>query len=473
MSALLEKAKAWNLNQLQAEPQPLGISAFLPNGYVEMAGRQLLDACSWDFLGLASDIRVREAAHSALKRLGLQPAWGLRLQTELEQRMAAFWGTEDAFYSALPSPIFYPLMKLAKNTWLAEPPAWPFLNPLPGLQGSCQTFLEAPPSTAPALFLACGISPFLGCLPPLPQLLQKLRPHKGCLCVDESLSIGLLGNNGKGMDEHFLLPPGQTWKVCDLGQALGAQGFVFGGPKAVVSFLRQHPLGLQHAWGQAPNLSAALRALHLLETETWRRERLWEIALRLHQAARDGGFDVGPSVSPLLPLWAGNEMKLETLSQALQKSGLWLREYPHGRNSYFILCPKATHSDEALQHAMEILQNVAHKHKWNGQGLALEERGTAPSGPTPTPTPSPSPPSAFYLAHSHPSVLANNAAHHWTAPSVASPLPYAPPKTHLRSLFQQAGTSAFMEELIWQLVNLNKPTLRQKAADWVLKRLQR
>ncbi|MCL2626364.1 MAG: hypothetical protein FWD46_06085 [Cystobacterineae bacterium] len=75
MSALLEKAKAWNLDQLQAEPNPLG----------------------------------------------LQPAWGLRLQTELEQRMAAFWGTEDAFYSALPSPLFHPLLELAKNTWLAEP----------------------------------------------------------------------------------------------------------------------------------------------------------------------------------------------------------------------------------------------------------------------------------------------------------------------------------------------------------------
>ncbi|MCL2179440.1 MAG: hypothetical protein FWB81_08565, partial [Cystobacterineae bacterium] len=393
MSALLEKAKAWRLNQLQAESKPLGISAFLPNGHVEMAGRQLLDACSLDFLGLAGDIRVREAASSALKRLGLAPASGLRLQTELEQRMAAFWGTEDAFYSALPSPIFYPLLELAKNSWLVEAEAWPFLSPLPARQGSYAEFLEAPTSIAPALMLAPGISPSLGCLPPLPQLLQKLGPHRGCLCVDESLSLGLLGDKGKGVDEHFHLPPGHTWKLCNL-QLLGAQGFLFAGPKEMVGYLRQHPFSQQHAWGQAPNLSAALRALHLLETETWRRERLWEIAHQLHKALRACGFDVGPSTTPLLPLWVGNAMKLEILREALLKSGLWLRECLHGKYAHFVLCPKATYSDEALQHSMEVLANVAHHHRWN---VGEKEKGSSREG------------EPFYLANTHPSMGANPA----------------------------------------------------------------
>jgi len=450
MSSLLEKTKAWNLNQLQADPKPLDISAFVARGHVEMAGQQLLDFCSFDFLGLAGDIRVREAAASALKRLGLQPASGLRLQAELEQRLAAFWGTEDVFYSALPSPVFGPLLELAKHLWTAEAQAWPFLSFSPEQQGNFLEFLQAPPPPSlPSLVLVCGISPFRGHLPPLPQLLQKLRTFKGSLCVDESLSLGLLGNHGKGTDEHFHLPAQETWKLCDLGQSLGAQGFVFAGPRPVVSYLRNHPLGKLHSWGQAPSLAAALRALQLLEAEPWRKERLWETAQHLHQGLRKLGFDVGPSVTPLIPLWVGNEMRLETLREALLKSGLWLRERWEGRNSYFILCPKATHSDEELKRSLELLAHIARRNAWPLNASAQE---------------------AFSLAHHHPSVLANPALPRW-APAPLPQTYISARKASLRELYQQASTSEFMEELIWQLVNLNKPSLRQKAADWVLKRL--
>jgi len=454
MSSLLEKAKAWNLNQLQADTKPLDISAFVARGHVEMAGQQLVDGGSFDFLGLASDIRVREAAASALKRLGLQPVAGLRLQAELEQRMAAFWGTEDAFYSALPSPVFHSLLALAKTAWTTEAEAWPFLSFPPSQQGTFLEFLESPlPSPLPSLVLVCGISPFRGHLPPLPQLLQKVQAFKGSLCVDESLSLGLLGNNGKGTDAHFHLPAQATWKLCDLGQTLGAQGFVFAGPRPVVSYLRNHPLGRQHSWGQAPNLAAALRALQLLEAEPWRKERLWEIAQHLHLALRKLGFDLGPSVTPLLPLWVGEESKVETLREALRKSGLWLRERLAGKNSHFIFCPKATYSDEELQRSLEVLASVAHRHQWHVQASPK----TAEQN--------------FYLANAHPSVWANPAKPHWTP---RSPLPQtyiSVRKATLRELYQQAGTSEFMEELLWQLLSLHKPSLRQKAADWLLKRL--
>ena len=456
MSSLLEKTKAWNLDQLQADMKPLDISASVARGHVEMAGRQLVDLCSFDLLGLASDIRVREAAGAALKRLGLQPTAGLRLQTELEQRMAAFWGTEDAFYSALPSPVFNSLVELAKNVWTTEAEAWPFLSFPQSQQGTFLEFLESPlPSPLPSLVLVCGISPFRGHLSPVPQLLQKLQAFKGSLCVDESLSLGLLGSNGKGVDEHFHLPPTETWKLCDLGQTLGAQGFIFGGPRPVVSYLRSHPLGRQHSWGQAPSLAAALRALQLLEAEPWRKERLWEIAQHVHQALRKLGFDLGPSTTPVIPLWVGNEMRLETLREALRKSGLWLRERLQGKNSHFIFCPKATHSDEEIKRSLELLAHVAHRHAWHVNAPAKTEEHT------------------FYLANAHPSVLANTALPRWTP---RSPLPQtyiSVRKATLRELYQQASTSEFMEELLWQLVNINKPSLRQKAADWILKRLSK
>ena len=290
-------------------------------------------------------------------------------------------------------------------------------------------------------------------MPPLPQLLQKLRTFKGSLCVDESLSLGVLGSNGKGTDAHFHLPPQETWKLCDLGQTLGAQGFIFAGPRPVVSYLRNHPLGRQHAWAQAPSLSAALRALQLLEAEPWRQQRLWEIARHLHQALRKLGFDLGPSTTPLIPLWVGEESRLETLREALKKSGLWLRERLQGRNSHFILCPKATHSDEDMERTLEVLAHVAHRNAWhlNASAQTAEQH--------------------FYLADAHPSVLANSALPRWTP---LSPLPQtsmSARKATLKERYQQAGTSEFMEELIWQLVNLNKPSLRQRAADWVLKRL--
>jgi 7-keto-8-aminopelargonate synthetase-like enzyme len=402
-------------------------------------------------LGLAGDIRVREAASAALKRLGLQPTAGLRLQTELEQRMAAFWGAEDAFYSALPSPVFNPLLELAKHTWTAEAEAWPFLSFPQNQQGSFLEFLGAPspPSPPPSLVLVCGISPFQGCLPPLSRLLQKLHPLKGSLCVDESLSLGILGEGGKGTDEHFHLPAQQTWKLCDLGHTLGAQGFVFAGPRPIVNYLRGHPLGRQHSLGQAPSLSAALRALQLMEAEPWRRERLWEVARQMHQALRKLGFDLGPSTTPLIPLWVGEEMRLEALREALQKAGLWLRERLQGRHSHFILCPKATHSDEEIKRSVELLAHIAHRNAWHLNESAEQN---------------------FHLANSHPSVLANPTLPRWT-PCASLPPAYA--SAGKAQLYQRAGTSEFAEELIWQLINLNKPSLRQKAADWILKRLYR
>jgi glycine C-acetyltransferase/8-amino-7-oxononanoate synthase len=343
---------------------------------VLLAGREVLLLCSNDYLGLAADDRVREAAAEAALRWGAGAgasrliSGNMQPHRELETRLAAFKGYERAllFGSGY-------LANMGTIAALAGPGEVVFSDELnhASIIDGCrlarsetvvyrhndvehlESLLREAAGT-PSLIVTDGVFSMDGDVAPLPELLELARRHGARLMVDEAHATGAVGPGGRGAVAAAGLSGEVDVVVGTLGKALGSYGAYVCASAETVEYLinRARPFIFSTA-PPPPAIGAARAALGVLEAEPERVERLTANARVLRESLAAEGLTTTASTTQIVPVCVGEaEPTMELCERALERGvfaqGIRPPTVPEG-SSRLRFTVMATHEPEELRQA--------------------------------------------------------------------------------------------------------------------------
>jgi len=353
-----------------------------PGPEVVIAGRVMLMLASNDYLGLAHDPRVQAASEHALHHYGTGCcssrflAGTLRIHEKLETRLAAFVRKEAAL-------VFSTGMQanLGLISALAHRKDWIFADKLVHasiLDGCCLSharmarfphndaaalaaLLVKMEGDGGALVVIEGVYSMDGDIAPLPELITTAHTHGARVIVDDAHGIGVLGAHGAGTaEEHNCLDEVDV-VMGTFSKSLAATGGFIAGTSKVIDYVRHHARSLIFSAAlPAPMAAAVIAALEIVQQEPERRARLRHVSNLLRQGLHDLGFDVGPSVTPIIPVLVGSEKRAVALWRVLYDQGVFTSlviapAVPPG-GERLRLSISAIHTDE---HIARILEHFA------------------------------------------------------------------------------------------------------------------
>lgn len=230
---------------------------------------------------------------------------------------------------------------------------------------SLSQYLTKPrPEQNRTLVVTDGVFSMDGDIPPLPDLAKSCAKHNAWLMVDDAHGIGTLGKNGGGCVEHFGLGQDDVQVlVGTLGKAFGTAGAFVAGSELLIETLIQKARTYIYTTSMPPAIAAATRvSLNLLQTENWRRERLAELINRFRMGARQLGYELMDSSSPIQPIVIGSEEKTLKLAAWLEEQGVLITAIrpptvPKGTARLRItLC--AEHTEQQVDRLLDLLDQA-------------------------------------------------------------------------------------------------------------------
>jgi 8-amino-7-oxononanoate synthase len=349
-----------------------------------IAGRELINFASYNYLGLSGDPTVTKAAQVAIERYGSSVSASRLvsgekpLHRDLEQALAALLGAEDAIvfvgeYAGNETTLGHLLGpgdlvlhdalshdSIRQGTILSGARRRAF--PHNDWQALDKLLDDLRPEYRRVLIAIEGLYGTDGDIADLPRFIEVKRRHKALLMVDEAHSLGVLGAQGRGAGEHFDIDPADVdlW-AGTLGKSLASGGGYIAGGKAVIEYLKYAAPGFIYSVGLSPaNAAAALAALRMLEAQPQRVERLRQRAALFLRLARERGLNTGHSQGmSIVPVILGNSVHCLKLASALLERGIHAQPilYPAVEESAarlrFLL--SALHSEGQVRAAVDIV----------------------------------------------------------------------------------------------------------------------
>jgi glycine C-acetyltransferase len=362
-----------------------------PQGpWLEVDGRRVLNFCSNNYLGLANDPVLVEAARSACERFGVGPAavrtiaGTISLHLALEERLARFKEAEAAilFQSgfcanlgtipALVGPgdaIFSDELNHASiidgcRLSRAEIIRYPHNDPA-GLRA---ILAEKRGNYPRALLVTDGVFSMDGDIAPLPELTALADEFACMLMVDDAHGEGVIGHGGRGIVHHFGLVGRVDVEVGTMSKAFGVVGGYVAGKAIVVEWLRQRGRPFLFSSAMTPaDTAACLAAVDVLEASTDRVDRLWKNTYYFKDQLKLLGFDIGQSVTPITPLMLGDETLTQRFSRRLFEEGVFATAIayptvPLGKARIRMML-SAAHEREHMDEALAIIVRVGRELK--------------------------------------------------------------------------------------------------------------
>lgn len=311
-----------------------------------------VNLCANNYLGLASDPRIAEAAIEAIARVGFGMA-SVRfisgtheLHWMLERRLATFLGTEACalFPSAFDAngALFEALLDEG-DTVVSD--ALNHASIIDGIRlcragrsrytnrdaAAAAHALAAASDDGARLLVTDGVFSMDGTQAPLAALGTACRQHRTLLVMDDSHGIGVIGNTGRGTAEVQQQMAAVDLYVGTLGKALGgASGGFVAGPAVTVDTIRQ--FGRPYLFSNAlmPAIAAAsIRTLDLIEQGEIDFARLAAMSTYLRRGLAEAGYDVMPGEHPIVPVMFGDAARAQAAASALAECGVLAQSFSY------------------------------------------------------------------------------------------------------------------------------------------------
>ena len=360
---------------------------------VTVGGETVLNFCANNYLGLAGDPRVVEAARRTLDRWG----YGLssvrficgttELHKQLESELAALLGLEDAIlYAACfdaNGGVFEPLLgddsaiitdqlnhaSIIDGVRLCK--ARRLIYRHADLESLAQRLEEAREARF-RLIVTDGVFSMDGEFARLPEICDLADRHDAMVLVDESHATGIVGPTGRGTHEKFGVVDRVDLITTTLGKALGGGlGGAVAGPSEVVEWLRQKSRPYLFSNSIPPVVcGAALEVLRICQEDPAPLRRLDVSQKRVRQELTALGFDIDPGDHPIVPVHFRNFENDATLAGAMSRdllaAGIYCIGFSHPvvprGQARIRLQVSAAHTDLHLERLISAFARVGRKH---------------------------------------------------------------------------------------------------------------
>jgi 8-amino-7-oxononanoate synthase len=308
--------------------------------------RQMYMLSSYDYLGLLGHPYIETASMDAIRQYGTGTggarmlAGTNQLHRQLESKIAAFKGKEAAltFSSGYMANIAVINGIIQKNdrVIIDECVHRSLIDALAMTQVSFDKFrhndmehlnllLEKQTDAKKTFIIIEGVYSMEGDICPLPEIVALKKKHNAYLILDESHSLGVLGETGHGVDEHFGVSPDDVdIYTSALSKCIPASGGFIATSMQTVIFLQHAATPFVFSGAMPPaNAGAALASFEILEKEGPERiKKVFENTAYLKKHLKRLGYNTGVTVSPIIPVIIGNTEKTLALSAKLYELGI-------------------------------------------------------------------------------------------------------------------------------------------------------
>jgi 8-amino-7-oxononanoate synthase len=349
-------------------------------------GHRLVMCGSNNYLGLTTHPKVKEAAIEATKRYGTSCTGSrflngtLELHEQLEHELAEWVGKEAALcystgmqvnlgtISAIVCHGDVVVMDKDDHASIVDGARLSFgkidrfiHNDMAHLERTLQSI----PDSAGKLVVVDGLFSMEGDLAPLPEMIPIVRKYGARLMVDDAHGMGVMGG-GRGTAAHFGVTEKVDLIMSTFSKSFASLGGFIAGDADVVSFIKHHARSLIFSASIPPaNTAAALAALEVMRTEPERPARVLANAEKMRKGYRRLGFNIGNSVTPVVPIIIGDDQLTFMMWKTLFDEGVFVNPvispavapgHQLLRTSYM-----ATHTDEQLDKVLGIFEKVGKK----------------------------------------------------------------------------------------------------------------
>ncbi|MBD1845058.1 8-amino-7-oxononanoate synthase [Cyanobacteria bacterium FACHB-63] len=351
-----------------------------PGAVIQIDNCAYLNFASNDYLGLATDQRLIDAAIQAVKQYGTGST-GSRLLTghrplhqKLESAIAQLKQTEDAIvFSSGYLANLGTIAALVGKRDLILSDQYNHSSLRNGAIVSGATILEyrhceiedlrtkleqQRSHFQKCLILTDTVFSMDGDLCPLPEILDLADQFDSMVLVDEAHATGVMGATGAGCVEHFGCTGRALVQMGTLSKALGSLGGYVAGSALLIDFLKNRAPSWIYTTGLSPaDSAAALCAIQIVQQEPERRSQLWQNVTYLKSKLTN--FDLLPSESPILCWQLPNVQTALKTAQALQNQGIFAPAIrpPTVPTSRIRMTVMATHTPEHLDCLVHCLEN--------------------------------------------------------------------------------------------------------------------
>ncbi|KAA1039386.1 glycine C-acetyltransferase [Macrococcus equipercicus] len=388
MSNVLNEFLTTNLTELKENGlyNEINVVQGANGAKITIDGKELINLSSNNYLGLATNERLKTVAKQAIDSHGVGAGavrtinGTLDLHIELEEALAKFKGTEAAiaYQSGFNCNMAAISAVMNKNDAILSDE----LNHASIIDGcrlskakiirvnhSDMADLRAKAKAAvesglynKVMYITDGVFSMDGDVAKLPEIVEIAQEFDLITYVDDAHGSGVMGK-GAGTVKHFGLQDKIDFQIGTLSKAIGVVGGYVAGTKDLIDWLKVASRPFLFSTSLAPGDTKAItEALSILTESTELHDKLWENGDYLKQGLKELGFDIGHSETPITPCIIGDEKTTQQFSKRLMEEGVYAKSIvfptvPKGTGRVRNM-PTAAHTTDMLDEALAAYAKV-------------------------------------------------------------------------------------------------------------------
>ena len=387
MGQLQERYKSYRLPQkyMEAGVYPYFREITSKQGTeVEMGGHEVLMFGSNAYTGLTGDQRVIDAAKAALDKYGSGCAGSrflngtLDLHVQLEKELAEFVHKDDTLCFSTGFSVNAGVLAVVvgrgdyiicddrDHASIVDGRRLSFARQLHYKHNDMEdleNLLKGLPHEAVKLIVVDGVFSMEGDLANLPKIVELKHKYNCSIMVDEAHGIGVFGDHGRGVCDHFGLTDEVDLIMGTFSKSMASIGGFIAADADTINYLRHTCRTFIFSASNTPAATAAaLEALHILQQEPERIEKLWDVTRYALKRFREEGFEIGETESPIIPLYIHDVEKTFVAVDKAFEYGVFINPVippacaPQDTLVRFALM--ATHTKDEVERAVNILKKV-------------------------------------------------------------------------------------------------------------------
>ncbi len=351
---------------------------------VEMDGHHVLMFGSNAYTGLTGDERVVKAAKDALDKYGSGCAGSrflngtLDLHVELEKELATFMQKDDTLCFSTGFSVNQGVLAMVvgrgdyiicddrDHASIVDGRRLSFAKQLHYKHNDMEdleNILKSLPYDAVKLIVVDGVFSMEGDLAKLPEIVALKHKYNCSVMVDEAHSLGVFGEHGRGVCEHFGLTDEVDLIMGTFSKSLASIGGFIASDADTINYLRHTCRSYIFSASNTPAATAAaLEALHIIQQEPERIEKLWNVTRYALRRFREEGFEIGDTESPIIPLYVHDVEKTFLVTKLAFEAGVFINPViPPAcapQDTLVRMALMATHTEEQVERGVQILKKI-------------------------------------------------------------------------------------------------------------------